>query len=246
MKLGRRPVRRDSRIPCLARYTRAISLPPPPAVVVPPALDWPMDLNDQIGDCTIAAAAHAMQLWTAAVISTAESPLKIMPDAEVLAAYEQIGGYDPANPDTDRGCVEVDVLETWMNTGIAGDKLDAYCSLNITDPDELKDAVNWFGCAYLGINCPKSAIEDTRRWDVVPGSPIEGGHAIICVGYDPENFYMVSWGKLIPASPAFVTQYLEEAYAPLSRDFVGEWGTTPAGLDLAQLEADMGLLRAKP
>jgi hypothetical protein len=61
MKLGRLPARRDYRVPALGKYLRAAQLPPPLPAVPPPDLAWPMDLNDSLGDCTIAAAAHAIQ-----------------------------------------------------------------------------------------------------------------------------------------------------------------------------------------
>lgn len=239
MRLGRRPARRDSRIPALARYKRGVALPPPPSAVLPPQRNWTMSLNDQIGDCTIAGVAHCKQVWTG----------ESMTDAEVLATYEQIGGYSPTDPTSDQGCVEVDVLQTWMQTGIAGDKLAGYCAVNIADFDELKDAVHWFGAVYLGINCPESALSNTQLWDVVPGSPNAGGHAIIGVGYDDAKdlAYVVSWGKLVPVTRAFVGKYLEEAYALLSQDMlVNPAGVGPARLDWATLTADMQILREMP
>lgn len=238
MRLGRRPARRDHRIPALARYKRGVALPPPPKAVLPPDLTWPMSLNDQIGDCTIAAVAHCIQRWSG----------RILTDAEVLAAYRQISGYNPADPNTDKGCVEADVLQTWLQTGIAGDKLAGYAAVNISDIMELKDAVNWFGAVYLGINCPRSAMDNTDLWDVVPGSPIEGGHAIIGVGYDDaENVaYVVSWGKLIKVTPAFIGKYIEEAYALLSRDWSQEGIGGDYPHDWPQLQADMDIIKALP
>ena len=64
MKLGKLPYREDSRTLFIANYLTP-QLPPPP-----PALDltrkvkaWPMYNNDQIGDCTCAAAGHMVELW---------------------------------------------------------------------------------------------------------------------------------------------------------------------------------------
>jgi hypothetical protein len=193
-----------------------------------------MDMNDSIGDCTIAGVAHCIQRWDDTVLT----------DAQVLAAYEAIGGYNPADPKTDQGCAETDVLNTWMTTGIGGDVLAGYAALNVTDLSEIKDAINWFGCVYIGLNLPASAESNTSQWDVVPGSPIVGGHCVIIVGYVNDVYYIVSWGMLIPTTAAFLGQYMEEAYAPLSKDFVAHAGTTPEGLNWDALEADMAELKA--
>jgi hypothetical protein len=242
-QFGRKPARRDPRVPTLSKYTRRLSLAPPA-----PAADyyskvasWGMALNDTLGDCTIASIAHCIEQWSAYSGSAAAAPT----DADVLAAYEAWCGYSPRDPSSDQGGDEVTVLTAWMTGGFgAGDRLTSFCTLNISDLDEIRDAVAWFGNAYLGINCPQSAVADTSVWDVVPGSPIAGGHAVPIVGYDAKYFYVVSWGMLIPATPAFIGSYLEEAYALRSADWMAANGDTPSGLDLAQLDADMAALQA--
>ena len=242
MKLGRLPARRDPRVKALSLYTRGISLPPPPTAVdyyskVQGA--WPMDLNDRLGDCTIAAVSHCATLWTA----NAQVKPFLMSDADIEAAYSQLGGYIPGNASTDGGCVEQDVLQAWCRDGIDGDKLEGYVALNCTDLDEIKDAISWFGCAYLGINLPRSALENSDAWNKVPGSPIEGGHAVVLAGYSGDVFQTVSWGKLIPTTADFLLTYMEEAYGLISRDFIDETGKTPAGFDLSQLIANCAALK---
>lgn len=249
-KLGRLPARRDHRVKALAKYTRALALAPPPPV--PPhhglakSLDFPMSLNDQIGDCTAAGWGHIIQLWTAAA-----GVMRVPTDAEVLAVYEQTGGYDPQDPNTDRGAVEQDVLQAWLK-GLQGDTLEAYAAINTSDLDEMRDAICWFGGAYIGVNLPQSALDDDALWDYVPGSGIVGGHCVVLLDYDIQRpsdgrpyFYGVSWGKLIAISDEFLTHYLDEAYALLNKDFIRECGKTPGGLDLNQLVADMQAIRAQ-
>lgn len=234
MMLGRLPPKRSYKIPSLSKYTRAIALPQPPVVCTPPCVSFGMCLNDQIGDCTIAGVAHLIQLWNGNVLT----------DAQVLTAYEQIGGYDPAKPDSDQGCAETDVLTAWMTSGISNDTLAGYTSLNVTDLDEIRDAINWFGAVYIGLNLPQSAESNTTLWDVLPNDPIAGGHCVILVGYD-DHFYAVSWGMLIPCTVAFLGAYMEEAYAPLNKDYVANNGKTPSGLDWSALETDMALLKGQ-
>ena len=67
-KLGKLPVRTDVRTLSLARYVDKAKLPSPPDAFdeTTQVHDWPMYANDRIGDCTIAAAGHMIEAWTAA------------------------------------------------------------------------------------------------------------------------------------------------------------------------------------
>ena len=80
--------------------------------------------NDTIGDCTCAAAGHLVMEWTANV-GAETTPA----DADILAAYSAITGYDPKTGANDNGAVETDVLNYWRKTGIAGHKIMAYAAL---------------------------------------------------------------------------------------------------------------------
>jgi hypothetical protein len=206
---------------------------------------WPMEMNDTIGDCTIAAYAHQRTLWTAnryAIDGQRAQLPEVMSDAACVEEYSRLGGYVPGDASTDQGLVVQDVLHSACNEGIDGDRLAAYVAVNFTDPDELRDSIYWFGGVYLGINVPRSALENTDRWDVVPRSPLEGGHAIMAGKYDADHFYVVSWGKEIPATIDFILKYTEEAYGLISPNFILQKGTTPAGLSLDDMLANSAAL----
>src|ERR1700679_451448 len=106
-KLGRKAVLTDTRTMRLSRYFTA-TLPPPP-----PAVDWTKGvtawgdmLNDELGDCTIAGLGHAVQIWTV----NASKEITVL-DAQVLSAYENWCGYNPSDPSTDQGGIELNVLK---------------------------------------------------------------------------------------------------------------------------------------
>src|SRR5689334_8985486 len=66
MKLGRHGVRHDPRTLKFGRYLRPG--PPPPKVAVDwssRVSEWGMMMNDQLRDCTCAAAGHLIEVWTA-------------------------------------------------------------------------------------------------------------------------------------------------------------------------------------
>jgi hypothetical protein len=44
----------------------------------------------------------------------------------------------------------------------------------------------------------------------------------------------------------FLSQYCDEAYAPVSHDWLNTQGKNPEGLDMAVLEADLSQLQSAP
>ncbi|HWC46742.1 MAG TPA: hypothetical protein VG868_11575, partial [Casimicrobiaceae bacterium] len=103
-KLGKLPVRLDVRTLRLARYVDRAKLPAPPTQLdltanVP---EWPMYANDRIGDCTIAAAAHMIEAWTAASRARAVE----VGESDVLRAFDAVKITDPSTGE--EGAVELD------------------------------------------------------------------------------------------------------------------------------------------
>lgn len=194
---------------------------------------WPMYGNDRLGDCTIAAAGHLVQAWTAAAGAL------VTPDDALL---EQ--AYIPGTGTDDTGRFEVDVLNYWRQTGIAGDQIIAYAYVDPQNLDHVRAAIYLFGGVYTGIALPKSA-QGQPVWDVVgdgktgdsqPGS--WGGHAVPYLAYSPDGLKTVTWGAVLGLTNAFHLAYCDELYAPISADFLAA-GKTPAGFDLAALQADL-------
>ena len=238
MKLGRKAIKRDSRTLRLAHYL-APDKPKPPVKWdwTGGVSSWGMMLNDRIGDCTIAGAAHAMQVWTKAL-----GKLHTVQDAEVQAAYEGWTGYDPKRPETDRGGIELDVLRKWRKSSLAGHKLLAFADASVADLDMVRQAIYWFGGVYIGVALPVSA-QRQEVWDVVsnhgagaPGS--WGGHCVYVPQYDDDGFTCITWGGLKRMTNRFWQLYCDEAHALLGADWIGAKGS-PLGFNLEQLEADL-------
>lgn len=243
-KLGKLPPRHDPRSLKLARYLDRAELPSFPERVewstkVPA---WPMFLNDQIGDCTCASAAHGIRVWTANA-SGAPAPIS---EAEVLHAYEAVGGYRPGDPSTDNGAVELDVLRYWRKAGIGGHRIGAFASVDPRNSWLVKAAIWLFGGLYLGLALPKT-IEGQKVWSVVdprlqgdstPGSL--GGHAVWAMDIDPAHIRCATWGGVQPMSRAFFEAYCDEAHAVISQDWISAaTEKCPAGFDLSALERDL-------
>ncbi len=238
MKYGKLPAKLDTRTLNYSTYAANV-VEPPPAVNWSKAVDnWPMMLNDRIGDCTCAAAGHLIQCWTANAAERATVPT----DDEVVTAYSAVAHYDPATGANDNGAVELDVLNFWRQIGIAGNRLAAYTAVDPTNADHIRQAIWLFGGLYLGLVLPQSAEQQTvsgKPWISVWYSPIVGGHAVPAVGYDDQYVNVVTWGQVQLVAWEFLTRHCEEAYALVDQDWIRRAGTSPSGFDMASLEADL-------
>ena len=218
---------------------------PPKRIAVPDTLDnyscvqgWGMMLNDRLGDCTTAAAAHAVQAWTAK-----NKHEVVISDDEVLKMYSAVSGYDPATGANDNGAVEADVLDYWTTTGFNGHKLDSYAVVETRSRYQMKLAMYLFGDAYTGIALPLSA-QEQKVWSLAHGPEAEfgswGGHAVPVLGYDENTLTCITWGAPLKMTWAFQRKYMDEAYAPLSVDWVDEVSKmAPNGLLWDDLKADL-------
>jgi len=206
---------------------------------------WPMSLNDQLGDCTIAAANHTQMAWN----QYARGSSKSWTDQQCLDAYSAIGGYKLGDPSTDNGCVMQDVLSAWRKDGIAGDKILAYAALRKWSDAIRLQALYQFGSIYTGINLPQSAetqFDDNQAWTPVAGSPNAGGHCIDTQAQldanVPNGIRVISWGRAVPVAASFYMDYTEEAWVIVSQDFIEVNGKNPDGLDLTAMNEALASL----
>jgi hypothetical protein len=257
--LGRAPRAFDPTIPHLSTMRMMVSRVPPPPDAVHWASDlaggWGMMLNDRLGCCTLAAAYHLMQVWSA------HGRERVLTEADpfVEQAYREFAGYD-GTPATDRGAVEQDILRQWLQTGVPiaeGTEDDPrpgrsrLLFYGEVDPRNLVDvcrAIHDCGGVYVGFEVPAWLMETDplpQIWytDVNLRSPagdqIVGGHAVSLIGYDnaASTFDVLSWGTLYQMSFAFFRRYVDEVYALSHPWWVDATGRTPLGLSPRQLEA---------
>jgi hypothetical protein len=251
LKLGKLPVRHDPRTLLFASYLTT-ALPAPPAsfnAATKVGSSWGMMDNDQIGDCTCAAAGHLIMEWTASTKARMVTPT----DAQIVAAYSAITGYNPTTGANDNGANEIDVLNYWRQSGIAGHQISAYAALEPGNHTHVMDSVYIFGGCYIGLSLPLSAQSQTQNnqpWSVPPsgttgdGKPGSwGGHAVPVVAYDARSLTVVTWGALQTMTWGFWTAYCDEAYALLSPDYLTGKNVTPGGFELKQLQADLADLK---
>lgn len=249
MKLGRKPRGHDSRIPKVSALRSRQSLAPlPPAVSYASGL--PSNLgamgNDSIGDCTCAAAGHAIQVWSWNAGHTLITP----PDLDVLELYETCSGYVPGDPATDTGCIAQGVLHHWLRYPLAGNTLYGYAEIDTADFADIQRSIWECGVVYLGFNVPSYLMNKLTApgsvWDVeTADTGIVGGHCVDAIGYDENgNLTIVSWGATYTMTPAFWAAYVDESYALVDQDWCNITGKTPLGLALPDLDHAMHELKA--
>lgn len=226
--------------------TGTVPTPPPSVDWLSRVASWPVYLNDRIGDCTCAAVGHMIEAFT----TYGQGQTVTVTDQDVLTVYEQVTGYNPADPSTDQGAYIQDILGYWAQTGIAGHTILAYASVDVANMTEVQQAIDLFGAVDIGLNFPSSAMDQFnagQTWDVAAGSPILGGHCVPVGEYDADGtLTCVTWGRVQKMTDAFWQQYVDEAWVVITRDWVNAQGLDPQGLDLYQLGEDYATLTGQP
>ena len=246
-KLGKLSAKHDPRTLQVSRYMKAMAPAPQSADWTPTEGKLGLMCNDKLGCCTISAAGHLIQVWTGAAKG---SPV-VLPDSDIISAYSGATGYNPAVPATDRGGVEIDVLNYWRNNGVGSGtphKIVAFAAIDPLDHQEVMQSISLFGGVYCGANLPRSAQSQFgclfgALWDVAPppaGTPgTWGGHAIPVVKYDGTGLWCITWGAVQKMTWAFWDRYVDEAYAIVTQDWIEANGQSPSGFDLPALQADL-------
>ena len=229
---GRLPAQRPRGLGFLSEYV-AGKLPPPPPQAHYGALvhDFPMFLNDQFGDCTVAAAAHLVQVWNA--IANEHDPVPT--DDEVRATYFGLTGGQ------DTGLVEANVLKAWHQSGFWGRKIAGYAPVQHDSLTAVHQSVAFYGGCYLGIVVTEQMERQFaagEQWTPDPNGQVLGGHAVPIVGYDQHELWVVTWGKLQSITYPFLGAMVEEAWCVLPDQFQ-ERGHGPREIAWADLQKDL-------
>ena len=237
-RFGKHAPRQDYRTLRLTTYLKPTLPAPPPSVdVLPrvyknlnnhsPAQLFPMDGNDTLGDCTIAAVAHAITVYEGLI-----SKLKVMTKQAVVRLYLHLTGG------VDSGLDELTVLKYWQKHPVDGDRILAFARINPRNHDTIRQAVHLFGGVYIGFQVQENAAEDFengRPWTVQPLTP--DGHAVFVVGYDATGVTVLTWGGVQKGTWDWWDECVDEAYAILPPE-AKKPGFNP-GFDFAALQRDL-------
>lgn len=232
-KLGRLPKVAVDLAPLHTYFKGGILPSAPTKCVYALKVQYPMADNDKLGDCVVAGHIHLSQ----AVAQENGGTYTYPGDAATQTEYFKLTGGQ------DTGLAETPFLQTAQKAPVLGSQVDVFGSINHTNREEVKSSIYIFGGAYLGVTLPESAQNQfPGTWTVVPGSPIEGGHCIVAVGYDAQFVYVVTWGKVIRCTWAWFEKYVDEAYAVVYTEEIQKNRGPLATLDITKLRADIASL----
>jgi hypothetical protein len=237
-RFGKHPPKVDYRTLRFKSYLTPAIAPPPPSVDVlsrvyakpntnDPAKLFPMDGNDTLGDCTIAALAHAVTTYHGLLGSKT-----ITSKQAVVKLYMHLTGG------VDSGLNELDVLNYWRQTAVSGDKILAFASLDPKNHTHVQQAIQLFGGVYIGFQVQQNCVQEFdahQPW--TPGPLTTDGHAVFAVGYDQSGVTVLTWGNTQKATWAWWDECVDEAYAILPPEAANP--EFAPGFNIAQLQADL-------
>jgi hypothetical protein len=225
-KLGKRPT-----VPGRAKLSFAdfvTTVPTHPIVDEIPPYNYPMDHNDSVGCCVVAAGDHALQIINTQLLGQYTN----WTDDFMLKAYQsQNPGFsswaDAGGPD-DNG-MYTDQFLSWM---ISQNLLLGFAKIDVTNPDLVQAAI-YLGLAIVTGETLLIANKHGYVWDYVSGSPTWGGHATCWGGFSALRDDLVSWGDGSYAmTDAFIQNQVDEAYFLITQAHVDN-PSFRAGFDLA-------------
>jgi len=237
-RFGKHPPKVDYRSLRLRDYLTS-DVPAPPAAVnkltqvysklgiSDPATLFPMDGNDTLGDCTIAALAHAVTTYSGLI-----GKHDIMAKTAVVKLYMHLSGG------VDSGLNELDVLNYWRQHKVAGDRILAYATVNPKNHTHVQQAIEMFGGVYIGFQVQQNCVQEFdnhQPW--TPGPLTNDGHAVFAVAYDQAGVTVLTWGNTQQATWAWWDECVDEAYAILPPE-AKHAGFAP-GFNFAQLQTDL-------
>jgi hypothetical protein len=200
------------------------------------------------GCCFWATMANGIQLSRHA---SGKAPAPIT-GKEVVGAYSESEGYRIGDASTDQGTEMGHGLAFMRKTGMKDasrtrHKIGAYLSIAAGDSKQMVAATHALDSIAIGIVFPASAMQqfdEGKPWTYVPGSPDEGGHAILGSRPLTDGFDIDSWGREVHATKTFLERKCDEVFAVIYPEVLDGTGHSPEGLDTAALNKALAALRA--
>ena len=191
---------------------------------------FPMDGNDTVGNCTIAALAHASTVFNGLV-----GVRNVMTAAQCTELYFQLTGG------ADSGLDCLTVLNYWKAAAVNGEKILGYAAVDVTNKHEVKQAIQLFGGVYVGFQVQMNCVNefDWNQW-WKPGPLTADGHCPFVIGFDKFSVQCLTWGGLQHGSWGWWGECVEEAYVILPPQATS--ASFAPGFNFAQLQADLAAL----
>jgi hypothetical protein len=236
-RMGKLPKKTDYRTLKFKKYITDLEEPPETYDILEkvykncknhdPAVLFPTDGNDIYGDCTIAAAAHAITVWRCLI-----SKKSIMSRNAVVKLYFHLTGGN------DTGLYALDVLNYWRKTAINTEKILSFVAIDPKNHTHIKQATKLFGGVYLGFQCQENCVEDFKAGKPWTPGPLENaGHMVWITSYDETYVTVLTWGGVQKATYDWMDECCDEAYAILPME--AKKPGFAEGFNFKQLQEDL-------
>lgn len=267
MKPGERMVKLDEKASKLKTKAKTVTLP----------IDWtkgntiqfPMDGNDQYGDCYMAAASHADNTWSGNAWSSFTFSLGTFStnpgtDTSILNRYGFLSGGDNGLGDSDvqgemlgvspgQGYVangELDPTTTITCQQKAGSILD-WMQFDPTNATQTQALMQRYGCCIVTFGVPDAWVNNSNTgavWDA-PATPDQAnGHAVIWNGCRASDgaYCLQTWGSYVWVTPAGAKAAQFVGWIAFSPRWFNAKGYAPNGEHIVDLAAQWVADGGKP
>lgn len=214
-----------------------------PVQDIAPNMTWPMDHNDEAGDCVVAGMDHLLEV----VYGLLGVPRTNWTDAQLLAFYQtqnpHFTSWSQGGGPNDNGMNIQDFLTYLTKAGV----ILGFARINHIDESEMR-AATYLGLGILTGQMMQVAQQNqSLAWDYVANSPDWGGHCTVSVGYmeSPNVEQWVSWGALYDVTPAFISHQMDEAWLVITQAHVNNVSFRK-GFDLQSFGEEFTALTGRP
>lgn len=166
---------------------------------------YPINGNDQYGDCTVAGIAHHLTLQNGLVGQT------VIPSAQdVINLYFKLSGG------RDSGLALSTVLQA-LTKGAFGQNILGDCNVDPSSMVSVKKGIQYLKGLFIGFNTTSQTVpqfQNGQPWTVTNYRE-QGGHAVVVTGFDDDKgmFEILTWGGLQLATYEWWDKYVDEAHA---------------------------------
>jgi hypothetical protein len=203
------------------------------------SLQFPIDLNDQLGDCMYAAGCHIDNAWTGNVGTESSFDLTAM-----KKCYEQLSGGD-------NGLDEGSLVQGWQKglCNVAAANIIDHLDIDTTNVQLMQTGIYLFGGVLFMLAVPDSWISNFNSsggsvWDAPAKADERNGHGVALVGVDANGRYrLLTWGSFAWLTTAGLKVCDPSGFIPFSLRWFNAQGYAPNGLhytELAPLWVAMG------
>lgn len=171
---------------------------------------YPINGNDQYGDCTVAGIAHQLTIQNGLIGE------KVIPSAqEVINLYFHLSGG------ADSGLALTDVLKALTKGAFGGQKILADCNVDPKNWKVVKQAIQYLGGLFIGFPTTSQTVpqfQAGKPWTVT-NNRLQGGHAVVASGFDDSKgmLEILTWGGKQLATYEWWEKYVDESHAIVTK-----------------------------